>query len=72
VSCQMKMPEIFTSKKFQVFIAGVIAVLSQDDVPGLFAMSEVTIGRLVKLTMIWMGAQGAADIGKEKAKIEKG
>lgn len=61
--------EMVTSKKFHTLIAGVATVLSQDPVPG-FAMADATVTKIVALIIGYLVAQGWADSGKERAKIE--
>jgi len=64
-----KIPKILLSKKFQVFVSGVLSLLAADKEPGLWTMSDLTIKGIIGLTMTYLGAQGIADHGKEAAKV---
>lgn len=59
---------LFGSKKFLAMLAGVLVWLSSKAGLGL---SESDVMPLLLLIGGYIGAQGLADIGKEKAKVEK-
>lgn len=65
------MKEWLSSKKAKGFITGLV-VLIATQVCGLSEdVAAMLADGIVKLTAVYLGAQGMADIGKEKAKIEK-
>ncbi len=66
----LKFVETITSKKFQAFAMIAYATLRNDDVPGLFAMSEATLDRLIAETMVYLGAVGITDHGKGKQQAQ--
>lgn len=58
---------LLTSKKFQATVAGIIvAALAKIQ----FAIPEDLVNQIVALIIAFVLAQGWADAGKEKAKIE--
>ncbi len=64
----MKMPDVLKSKKFLVFISGVLTVVFKD----VLELDPEQVNALVKIIMAYCLGQGVADLGKEQAKIEKG
>lgn len=58
--------DLFRSKKFKAAIVGLVVVVVGHFVP---AFADAA-GKIVMLLMTYIGAQGVADLGKEKAKIE--
>ncbi len=61
------MKEFFGSKKVKGFLLGVLALFL---VEVLEMDPDLTKG-VIALTVSFLGAQGIADFGKEKAKVEK-
>lgn len=61
------MKELLASKKFKMAVAGVIVAVAAK-----FGLDLDTQAILVVLApiLVFIGAQGVADMGKEKAKIE--
>jgi hypothetical protein len=57
------------SKKFIVFAASVV-VLAANDLLGI-ALDQSTVEGVITVAAAYMVGQGAADIGKERAKIER-
>ena len=64
------MRELFGSKKFKVALAAVMGAIS-GGIAGVITWEKV-IMLCVAAGIAYVTAQGAADIGKEKAKEEKG
>tara|TARA_Y100000310_G_scaffold292484_1_gene321259 strand:- start:573 stop:782 length:210 start_codon:yes stop_codon:yes gene_type:complete len=56
-----------SSKKLWVAIGAALVVLMKD----YFGLDEPTAEKLVALSMAYIVGQGVADLGKEKAKVEK-
>ncbi len=64
----MKLPEICGSKKAQATAAIILVVVLED-------LGWVSPGAAQKIELAllgYVGAQGLADVGKEKAKVEAG
>jgi len=61
--------KLIASKKFQVFMGGALVAVGAG-VSGAQSWSLV-IAEILGLAGTFIAAQGAADFGKEKAKIEK-
>ena len=60
--------ELFTSKKFIGFLVGIVlSILSKKGI----AVPPELATEIVALTASYVVGQGLADMGKEKAKIEK-
>lgn len=60
---------LLTSKKFQMAIVGVIVVIAKHFIPEL---SEVSTTEVLLPIVAYILGQGLADLGKEKAIIERG
>jgi len=58
--------DLLKSKKFLMAVAGLIAVVLFH----FFALPEETTMKVLGIVIAYIAAQGVADIGKEKAKIE--
>ncbi len=58
---------LFSSKKFVAMLAGLVATLVAKI--GL-ELDEATVTQIVSLVAVYIGGQGLADMGKEKAKAE--
>jgi len=56
--------ELIASKKFKVAVAAVICLLVVDLANG--QLSPTTIDEIVKIIMVYIGAQGIADLGKAR------
>jgi len=56
--------ELIASKKFKVAVAAVICLLVVDLANG--QLSPTTIDEIVKIVMVYIGAQGIADLGKAR------
>ena len=56
--------ELIASKKFKVAVAAVICLLVVDLANG--QLSPNTIDEIVKIIMVYIGAQGIADLGKAR------
>ena len=73
------MPELLRHKKFQAGISGSVAIFLGQFIPAYAAMGDV-VGALAQVNwlevmapiMTAIAAQGVADHGKEKAKVENG
>lgn len=65
-----KLMELIESKKFKVYVAACLSLLASDSEPGLLVLAEITVKGLIALTLGYLTAQGVADHGKEKAKVE--
>jgi divalent metal cation (Fe/Co/Zn/Cd) transporter len=57
---------LFKSKKFLVALGGVIAVVLSH----FFGIAQETVMEIVALLVAFIIGQGAADVGKEAAKIK--
>ena len=64
------MGALWQSKKFKVALAAVLAAVAAG-VTGVQAWGQVVM-EVVAALLVFVGAQGVADAGKEKAKIEDG
>lgn len=59
---------LFSSKKFLAMLAGVLVWLSSKT--DLFSLSEGDVMPILLLIGTYIGAQGVADLGKEKEKVK--
>ncbi len=62
------MGDLFKSKKWQAALVGFVAVTIGHFNEALAPLAE----QLMYLIMTFIGGQGLADLGKEKAKVEAG
>ena len=64
------MKDLFKSKKFKAAVAGVLTALA-GGLTGSLDWQKVVM-TVVGVLVAYIAAQGVADFGKEKAKVEKG
>lgn len=58
--------DILKSKKFQAAVVGIVVAIVAHFFPGFADTAE----KIVMLLMTFIGGQGLADLGKERAKVE--
>ena len=59
---------MLVSKKFIASLTGVVVVILETYVPGL---AELPVQDILVMIGLYIAGQGLADIGKEKAKLDK-